>query len=61
MATRTRHRDDEEREPQAAKMTRSRGQLATAYAPGALFTFEGGLGACLSIADQNPNPTRANI
>jgi len=52
---------DEERDPPAAKMTRSRGQLATAYAPGALFTFEGGLGACMSIADQNPNPTRADI
>lgn len=42
-------------------MTRSRGQLATAYAPGALFTFEGGLGACLSIADQGHSPTKADI
>lgn len=29
-------------------MTRSRNQLATAYAPESFFTFEGGLGACIS-------------
>lgn len=29
-------------------MSRSRNQLATAYAPGSFFTFEGGLGACLA-------------
>lgn len=51
----------ERREPGAAKMTRSRGQLATAYAPGSIFTFEGGLGACLSLPDQSPNPIRADI
>lgn len=62
MASKQRWRDSGEvREPGAAKMTRSRGQLATAYAPGALFTFEGGLGACLSLADQSPNPTRAEV
>jgi hypothetical protein len=62
MATRrTTHGRTEDREPAAAKMIRSRGQLATAYAPGALFTFEGGLGACLSIADQNQNPAKADI
>lgn len=54
-------RDGQEREPAAARMIRSRGQLATAYAPGALFTFEGGLGACLSLPDQNPNSLDANI
>lgn len=32
----------------AKTMNRSRNQLATAYAPGSFFTFEGGLGACLS-------------
>jgi hypothetical protein len=32
-------------------MARSRGQLGSAYAPGAFFTFEGGLGACISIPD----------
>jgi hypothetical protein len=52
---------DEQREPAAPSMTRSRGQLATVYAPGALFTFEGGLGACLSIADQSRNPLKAEI
>ena len=33
---------------QAKTMNRSRNQLATAYAPGSFFTFEGGLGACLA-------------
>lgn len=32
----------------AKTMNRSRNQLATAYAPGSFFTFEGGLGACLA-------------
>src|SRR5947209_6708498 len=32
----------------APKMIRSRSQLASSYAPGALFTFEGGLGACIA-------------
>jgi len=32
----------------AKTMSRSRNQLATAYAPGSFFTFEGGLGACLA-------------
>ena len=31
------------------RMTRSQPQLATAYAPGAIFTWEGGKGACLSV------------
>jgi len=62
MAFKKRFRDgDDPPEPLAAKMSRSRGQLATVYAPGALFTFEGGLGACLSIADQSQNPTRADV
>lgn len=30
-------------------MQRSRGQLATAYAPHSLFTFEGGSGACIAV------------
>src|SRR3954465_6186517 len=29
-------------------MKRSRSQLATIYAPGAFFTFEGGMGACIA-------------
>lgn len=35
----------------APTMARSRGQLGSAYAPGAFFTFEGGLGACISLPD----------
>ena len=31
-------------------MQRSRGQLATSYAPHSLFTFEGGLGACMALS-----------
>jgi hypothetical protein len=31
------------------RMTRSQPQLATAYAPGAIFTWEGGKGSCLSV------------
>lgn len=41
----------------APVMLRSRGQLATAYAPGALFTFEGGKGACMSVSVPN-DPAR---
>jgi len=32
----------------ARSMNRSRNQLATSYAPGSFFTFEGGVGACLA-------------
>jgi hypothetical protein len=35
-------------------MQRSRTQIATSYAPGALFTFEGGLGCCVSVALSTP-------
>ncbi len=35
-------------------MNRSRTQATTAYAPGALFTYEGGLGCCLSIPKAAP-------
>lgn len=35
-------------------MQRSRGQLATAYAPHSLFTFEGGSGACMALSASNP-------
>lgn len=31
------------------RMSRSQPQLATAYAPGSLFTWEGGKGACISV------------
>lgn len=35
-------------------MQRSRTQIATSYAPGALFTYEGGLGCCVSVALSTP-------
>ena len=35
-------------------MHRSRTQIATSYAPGALFTYEGGLGCCVSVAVSAP-------
>jgi hypothetical protein len=43
--------EDEGKTLSAPTMTRSRGQLGSAYAPGAFFTFEGGLGACISMPD----------
>ncbi|WP_241014732.1 hypothetical protein [Burkholderia sp. Ac-20379] len=43
--------EDEEKTLSAPTMVRSRGQLGSAYAPGAFFTFEGGLGACISVPD----------
>ncbi len=43
--------DENEKTLSAPTMARSRGQLGSAYAPGAFFTFEGGLGACMSIPD----------
>lgn len=43
----------------APVMNRSRSQLASAYAPGAFFTFEGGRGACIALPDSSPLP--ANI
>src|ERR1700679_1322255 len=39
-------------------MQRPRTQIATSYAPGALFTYEGGRGCCVSIAISPPvNPS----
>lgn len=43
--------EEDEKTLSAPTMARSRGQLGSAYAPGAFFTFEGGLGACISIPD----------
>ncbi len=43
--------EDQEKTLSAPTMARSRGQLGSAYAPGAFFTFEGGLGACVSLPD----------
>lgn len=35
-------------------MNRSRTQIATSYAPGALFTYEGGMGCCVAIPKNTP-------
>ena len=35
-------------------MNRSRTQIASSYAPGALFTYEGGLGCCVSVPKHSP-------
>lgn len=35
-------------------MQRSRTQIATVYAPGALFTYEGGLGCCVAVPYSTP-------
>src|SRR5215470_7900067 len=46
------------------RMTRSQPQLATSYAPGAMFTWEGGKGACMAVPvdgaeiDFSARPTR---
>lgn len=53
--------DDEKDKPEAPTMVRSRGQLSTSYAPGAFFTFEGGLGACISQPDFSAAAHEANI
>ncbi|WP_375577279.1 hypothetical protein [Paracidovorax oryzae] len=42
-------------------MSRSRNQLASSYAPGAFFTFEGGRGACIAVPDKSQTPDEANI
>lgn len=58
---------DDEKALSAPTMSRSRGQLSSAYAPGAFFTFEGGLGSCVSVPDLNstaedaPEETKAQI
>lgn len=43
--------DDDEKVLSTPRMARSRNQLASVYAPGAFFTFEGGLGACIALPD----------
>jgi hypothetical protein len=48
----------DDRQPAAPVMNRSRSQVATAYAPGAFFTFEGGRGACMALPDDNPAPAQ---
>jgi hypothetical protein len=36
------------------RMTRSQPQLASSYAPGAMFTWEGGKGACMAVPVDGP-------
>ena len=47
----------------AKTMSRSRNQLATAYAPESFFTFEGGLGACIahSAIGESITPSEATL
>ena len=45
--------DEDEKKLSTPTMSRSRNQLAAAYAPGAFFTFEGGLGSCIAVPDQS--------
>ena len=47
----------------AKTMSRSRNQLATAYAPESFFTFEGGLGACIahSAIGEQLTPAEATL
>lgn len=53
--------DEKEKKVQAPTMDRSRGQLSSAYAPGAFFTFEGGLGTCVATPDRESGYLEANI
>lgn len=57
----SKHYSDSDVGPKAPTMSRSRGQLAGSYAPGAFFTFEGGLGACLSIPDSKSNEHQVHL
>ena len=53
--------DDDEKKLSTPTMNRSRNQLAAAYAPGAFFTFEGGLGSCIAVPDQSDMVDQASI
>lgn len=53
--------DEDSKQLKAPTMSRSRNQLASAYAPGSFFTFEGGLGSCIALPDQSDSPDEAPI
>lgn len=53
--------DEESKTPKGPSMQRSKNQLATAYAPGAFFTFEGGMGSCISLPDNSARVDEADI
>lgn len=55
MAHSRKYSEEEPAKPGPQKMNRSRGQLASSYAPGSIFTFEGGLGACVAVPIEDPN------
>lgn len=47
--------------PAPHTMSRSRGQLASSYAPGSIFTFEGGLGACVAVPLEDANAREVQL
>lgn len=61
--------EEQKKQLKTPTMSRSRNQLASSYAPGAFFTFEGGRGACISVPDKSgaydeaaiSSPTRDQI
>lgn len=53
--------DGDEKVLSTPRMARSRNQLASAYAPGAFFTFEGGLGACIALPDLSSSVDEASL
>jgi len=53
--------DDDEKALSTPRMARSRNQLGSAYAPGAFFTFEGGLGACIALPDLSSSVDEASL
>lgn len=53
--------DDDDKALSTPTMARSRNQLASAYAPGAFFTFEGGLGACIALPDLSSSVDEASL
>lgn len=55
------YKEDDDKKLSTPTMSRSRNQLAGAYAPGAFFTFEGGLGSCIAVPDQSDVVDQASI
>lgn len=47
--------------PAPQSMSRSRGQLAASYAPGSIFTFEGGLGSCVAVPLEDANAKEVQL
>lgn len=53
--------EEDDKALSAPTMARSRNQLASAYAPGAFFTFEGGLGSCIALPDLSSSVDEAPL